>query len=59
MKALNGLFVEVYSLMRESISIYIKKSKIFFNQGATKKLKEIEKYFRKYGQNQNENTYLN
>ena len=56
MKALNGLFVEVYNLMRESISIYINESKIFFNQDVTKKFKEIEDYLKKYDQNPNENS---
>ena len=55
MKAINALFVEVYNLMKESISIYITESKIFFNQDVTKKFEEIENYFKKYGQNEKEN----
>ena len=55
MKAINVLFVEVYNLMKESISIYITESKIFFNQDVTKKFEEIENYFKKYDQNEKEN----
>ena len=55
MKAINGLFIEVYNLMKESISIYITESKIFFNQDVTKKFEEIENYFKKYDQNEKEN----
>ena len=55
MKAINTLFVEVYNLMKESISIYITESKIFFNQDVTKKFEEIENYFKKYDQNEKEN----
>ena len=55
MKAINVLFVEVYNLMKESISIYITESKIFFNQDVTRKFEEIENYFKKYDQNEKEN----
>ena len=55
MKAINGLFIEVYNLMKESISIYITESKIFFNQDVTKKFEEIENYFKRYDQNEKEN----
>ena len=55
MKAINTLFVEVYNLMKESISIYITESKIFFNQDVTKKFEEIENYFKRYDQNEKEN----
>ena len=55
MKAINALFVEVYNLMKESISIYITESKIFFNQDVTKKFEEIENYFKRYDQNEKEN----
>ena len=55
MKAINVLFVEVYNLMKESISIYITESKIFFNQDVTKKFEEIENYFKKYDQNEKDN----
>ena len=56
MKAINGLFVDVYNLIRESISIYIAESKIFFNQEVTKKFEEVENYFKKYDQNAQENS---
>ena len=55
MKAINALFVEVYNLIKEAISIYIKESKIFFNQEVTKKFEEVENYFKKYDQNAKEN----
>ena len=55
MKAINVVFVEVYNLMKESISIYITESKIFFNQDVTKKFEEIENYFKKYDQNEKDN----
>ena len=55
MKAINVLFVEVYNLMKESISIYITESKIFFNQDVTKKFEEIENYFKRYDQIEKEN----
>ena len=55
MKAINALFVDVYNLIKEAISIYIKESKIFFNQEVTKKFEEVENYFKKYDQNAKEN----
>jgi len=55
MKAINALFVEVYNLIKEAISIYITESKIFFNQEVTKKFEEVENYFKKYDQNAKEN----
>lgn len=55
MKAINALFVDVYNLTKEAISIYIKESKIFFNQEVTKKFEEVENYFKKYDQNAKEN----
>ena len=55
MKTINGIFAEVNTLIRESITIYIGESKNFFNSEVTKKLEEIEAYFKKYEENAKEN----
>ena len=55
MQAVNDLFVEVNNLIRESVTIYIGESKNFFNTEVTKKLEEIEAYFKKYEENAKEN----
>ena len=41
MKTINGIFAEVNTLIRESITIYMGESKIFFNSDVTKKFEEI------------------
>ena len=55
MKTINGIFAEVNTLIRESITIYMGESKIFFNSDVTKKFEEIEAYFKKYEENAKEN----
>ena len=55
MKEINGIFIDVTNLIKESISIYINESKIFFNTEVTKKFEEIEKYFKNYEKNAKEN----
>lgn len=51
MLEVNNVFTEVNALIRESVSIYIGESKSFFNSEVTKKLEEIEAYFKKYDEN--------
>ena len=55
MQGINGVFVEVNNMIKESITIYIAESKIFFNQDVTKKFEEIENYFKKLEENAKEN----
>ena len=55
MKTINGIFAGVNTLIRESITIYMGESKIFFNSDVTKKFEEIEAYFKKYEENAKEN----
>ena len=55
MKEVNNIFIDVNNLIKESITIYINESKIFFNTEVTKKFQEIENYFKKYEENAKEN----
>lgn len=55
MKGINALFIEVNNIIKQSITIYIFESKIFFSSEVTKKFEEIENYFKKYDQNAKEN----
>ena len=55
MQEVNNTFAEVNALIRESVTIYIGESKSFFNAEVTKKLEEIEAYFKKYDTNIKDN----
>ena len=43
--------------MKESILIYIQESKIFFGADVNKKFEEVEKYFKKLDEEQNDNLF--
>ena len=58
MNEINKVYIEVAHLIKDSISIYMQESKIFFNSEITKKFEEIENYFKKYEQTSNENKYF-
>ena len=58
MQSINLVFIEVTKLIKDSISIYMNESKVFFNAEVTKKFEEIENYFKKYDQSNNENHYF-
>ena len=44
---INGIFVEINNLVRDSVLIYIKESKNVFNIDVTKNFEEIENYYKK------------
>jgi hypothetical protein len=55
--SINNIFVEINTLVKESILIYIQESKIFFGTDVTKKLEEIENYFKKLEEEQKDNIF--
>ena len=58
LQSINDLFIEINTLVKESIIIYIQESKIFFNIDVTKKFEEIEQYFKKLEEDQKDNKAL-
>jgi len=55
--SINGIFVEMNNLVKDSVLIYIKESKNVFNVDVTKNFEEIEKYYKKLEENQTDKMF--
>ena len=53
----NGIFVDINNLVRDSVLIYIKESKNIFNVDVTKNFEEIEKYYKKLEENKSDKMF--
>ena len=54
---INGLFVEITNLVKDSVLIYIKECKSIFNLELTKNFEEIEKYYKKLDQSNSDKIF--